>query len=234
MYVIFVQSYGKTCKIANLCLFFWTSYRTFVPRKKKKVIMLKHTFLVVVGIGGICLCSFLASCSENKKNEQPQRLQWSQSDELDEIISLPPLSYRASAVVAGKQLTYEYRMEAVDSLPVIVNVDGIRYYDNAVNLTIWSESSEILLNRKFLKKDFARYVNAENMKCLGLVGFSINPETKTDSQVIHFIATVGDPDETSGVNFPVDICVDAVGHISMKPAENTETAPLNSELSQGY
>lgn len=196
--------------------------------------MSKHTFLVGVGICGICACSLLTSCSEHKKNEQPQRLQWSQSDEQDEIISLPPLSYRASAVLAGKRLTYEYGMEAVDSLPIIVNVDGTRYYDNVVFLTIWGEDSKVLLKRKFLKEDFTKYVSTENMRCLGLVGFSINPETKADSQELHFIATVGDPDETSGVNFPVDIGVDALGNISMKPAENTETAPLNRELSQDY
>jgi len=196
--------------------------------------MSKHIPLCLAGLYGVCLCLFFVSCSEQKKNEQLQKPQWSQSEEQDEIISLPPLSYRNTAIVAGKRLAYEYRMEAVDTLPVIVNTEGMQYYDNVVYLTVMGENSEVLLKRKFLKKDFSQFVSVEDMKCSGLVGFSINPETGSDSLQLHFIATVGDPDETAGVNFPVDVCVTASGNISMKPAENTETAPLNRELSQDY
>lgn len=196
--------------------------------------MSKHTFLLLAGIGGICLCAFFASCSEHKKDEQPQNSQWKQSEERDEIISLAPLSYKGTATVDGKRLSYEYRMEAVDSLPIIVNSDGTRYYDNVVYLTVLGDNSATLLKRKFLKTDFAQYVSAENMRRSGLVGFSINPETDSTSQALRFIATVGDPDETSGVNFPMDIRVTPTGSISMRPAENIETAPLNNELSQDY
>jgi len=123
-------------------------------------------------------------------------------------------------------------MESNDTLPIIINADGAKYYDNAVNLIIWRDDSIKILHKVFLKKDFTDYVSNKYLQKSGLVGFSYNPIKGNDSNALYFLATIGDPDESAGVNFPIEIRISTTGAISMQKAEYIETEPLQKGLNE--
>lgn len=186
-----------------------------------------------------CLCACaallfvsLSSCKGNKGDTPAQDSAWVRPAELDTVVALEPLSLRSTLTLDGQCLTYEYRMQPSDSLPVITNVDGARYYDNEVLLTVWRDDSVRIFRRRFLKGDFAGCLSLSRMDRVGLVGFSYNPMKSDDTSALYFLATVGDPDETAGVNFPVEIRITPSGSLSMQQAEDIETEPLHEGLNE--
>lgn len=186
----------------------------------------------------LCACAILgataslSSCKGNDRDTAAQDTLWTRPAAQDSIIALDPIAYRHAVTLGSSRLTYEYRMQPCDSLPVITNADGARYYDNEVELTVWRDDSVRLFHRRFLKRDFAEYAAGGNLDRVGLVGFSYNPMKADDTSALYFLATVGDPDESAGVNFPVELRVTPSGSLTMQRAEDMETEPLQDGLNQ--
>lgn len=157
---------------------------------------------------------------------------WIKPQEQETITALNPISYRNSRTIANLKYTYEYKMESNDTIPIIINADGAKYYDNTVTLTVWRDDTIQVFHKVFLKKTFADFVSSKDIQKCGLVGFSYNPIKDKDSTALYFIATIGDPDESAGVNFPIEISISTTGTISMKKAEDIETEPLQVGLNE--
>ena len=122
-------------------------------------------------------------------------------------------------------------MAPSDSLPVVINLDGARYKDNIVNLSV-TKDQQVILQQSFTKASFKNFVPENDMSNCALVGFSYNLNETADTTQLRFIATVGDPDETAGVNYSTEILVSPAGHITMQMAKDLETEPEYDNLNQ--
>ena len=171
----------------------------------------------------------LEACKGNSENNQQEDSLWVAPQQTNAILDLGVMERSDTITVRGRLYRYNFRFAPVDSLPIIVNPDGTRYHDNEVLLTI-SRDSTVVLRRRFTKQSFASMVPAQELHKLAHAGFSYNLNHADDHSQLRFIATVGDPDETSGINYPVEIRVTADGTYSLHTVEDFETESLFDDL----
>ena len=178
---------------------------------------------------------FLLSCHGNSKGNGENDSIWIAPQQSDSILSLDDINASETLLINGEKISYVFRMSPADSLPIVTNLDGTRYKDNIVNLTV-SRGNDVILKREFTKYSFKDFVPSNDMSNCALVGFSYNLNETNDSTQLRFIATVGDPDETAGVNYPTEILISPNGNIKMQVAKDIETEPefdnLNEEPSE--
>lgn len=188
---------------------------------------MKHTPIIyIAALGGMML---LASCKGKSENGQQDDSLWVAPQQTNAILDLGVMERNDTITVRGKLYHYSYRFAPVDSLPVIVNPDGTRYHDNVVQLTVRRDST-VVLQRRFTKHSFASMVPRDELPDLALAGFSYNLNHLDDHSQLRFIATVGDPDETSGINYPVEIRISSDGTYSLHTVEDFETESLFDDL----
>lgn len=177
------------------------------------------------------LLTLFASC-QGKQEQQPEDRPWQPPTQTDTLLALDARQDNNTVEVDGHQLTYAYAIAPDTLRPIVANQDGQRYYDNTATLTI-HEGQALILKQTFTKEDFAYFVPNKEMKFCVLAGFTYDElanEQRHDA--LRFIATVGDPDEANGINFPVEIVVRPNGQLTLEQAEDLETAPLTPGLSE--
>lgn len=178
-----------------------------------------HSFILTI----ILLTT--AACGGNTQNEKTSDSIWKAPVVEDRIYQTNPVNANDTFRIGNNIYQYHFTLAPSDSLPIVTNADGTRYYDNSVLLTIRRDSS-IIFNHRFTKNSFAEFIPATSMKTSTLAGFSYNLTKTDDHTQLRFIATVGDPDETAGINFPLEICVKTSGEYTISQAEDIETEPL--------
>ena len=202
----------------NTCLRSSTTRHTYTPSRLWKK------------VGGMGLLLLLTACGGNT-NEQQESDTWEPPVFVDTILSIDARQVSDTASVGGHLLSYSFSIAPDDSLPVVTNADGQRYYDNVATLTV-RQGQSVLLKRTFLKKDFAQFVPAKAMDLCTLAGFAFDVLRAEEGDALYFIATVGDPDEAAGVNFPVELIVSPTGALRMEVGEDLETAPMHADLNE--
>ena len=169
--------------------------------------------------------AMLTACNNKQKAPVPERVVETE-DAVTGIISLRELHRTDSLSVAGQTYTYQYDFVATDSLPVVRNPQGDDYRDNKVTLVV-SQGTRTILQRTFTKHDFQELIPEEFMQTSALVGFTYNYTKLDDHSALYFIATVGDPDETADMAFPIQLKITPQGSISMEKATGLDTEPIN-------
>ena len=182
---------------------------------------MKHIPYIYIAL----LMGALVSCKNMTKDGNENDSIWVTPAVTNEIIDLGVIEQNQIFTVRGKQYNWSFRFAPVDSLPIIVNPDGSRYHDNEVQLTIHRDST-LVLRRRFTKQSFASMVPKDELPNTALVGFCYNLNHTDDHSCLRFIATVGDPDETSGIYYPVEIRIDPDGSYSLHHVEDFETESL--------
>lgn len=188
--------------------------------------MNKKIYTLVVQL----LCTgalFISSvgCGQKNNDGVSNDTLWQKPVDTHELLALDKRDVHETVKIDGKTLAYEFHFSPSDSLPQVVNPDGQRYKDNIVKLIVRADST-VLFKKTFTKSDFAEYVDAKNLNSYVLAGFNYNLTATDDHSALRFIAVVGDPDETAGVNFPVDVRITPDGHCMMEKAKDIETEPL--------
>ena len=180
----------------------------------------------------LALCILLlASCGGNQQTEE-EETPWQAPEAVDTIIALDARRTTATITLRQAQLTYICSIAPDTLLPVVTNPDGQRYFDNTATLTV-RRGGNILIERSFTKRDFANYVPPKQMNSCVLAGLTYDElAAEQHDDALRFIATVGDPDEANGVNFPVELIVSPDGGLRMEQAEDIETAPLHPGLNE--
>ena len=173
----------------------------------------------------ICAAALLYSC-------QPKK----QRPVIETTIETPPtetgigrlreIHMNNKITVAKETYNYKYDFVSDESLPVVRNPQGDDYYDNKVTLSIKHGGKEIF-NRTFTKNDFARLVPKQFMENSALVGFTYNYTKSETIDSLFFVATVGDPDETADMVFPIQLRISKNGQMTMEKAMGLDTEPLN-------
>ena len=170
------------------------------------------------------------ACNNEKKPAQPERIV-EDIDPQTGIISLRDYTLNDTITIGAKLYNYSCRFEHVDSMPVVINPQGLEYHESRASIEITREGSTVF-SRTFYKTSFRDHVPADFLKTSTVVGINYNfMKRESDRSAFYFIITVGDPDETSdGMAYPLELKVATDGSFSIKKAENLETEPLHPGL----
>ena len=171
----------------------------------------------------------MTACKSEQKPPVEERVT-EYTDPNTGIISLRAYTLSDSITIGGKLYHYTYTLEHVDSMPILINPQGLEYHESRVKIAINSENGEIF-NKTFYKNNFREQVPADFLKSSTMVGVNYNfTKRDEDRSAFYFIVTVGDPDETSDMTYSLELKVATDGSYSLKKAENLETEPLRPGL----
>lgn len=154
-------------------------------KSMKKAIML---LLPLIG-AGVCL-----SCG-NKNNQQEEiiveKIVEKPSDEVKSAVR----SAQEGSVrwVEGNEYSYKIAYETIDSLPAVESY-GEKYRENAVTITVNRGDGSEMCSKKVLKSSFSGLLSDE-MKAHGILVSVVFDRSDNDN--LHFVASVGSPDETN-------------------------------------
>ena len=169
------------------------------------------------------------ACTGEKAPATPKRIVEEVNSETG-IISLRDYSISDTIAIGGKIFNYTYTLEHVDTLPTLINPQGLEYHESRVSIKV-TRGDEQIFNKKFLKNNFREIVPADFLKTSTMIGVNYNfTKRDEDRTALYFIVTVGDPDETSDMAFPLELKIAPDGTYSIKKAENLETAPISTGL----
>lgn len=184
---------------------------------------LKHTTAIAV------LAILLMACKgEKQPTVEPRVIE--DVNPVTGVVSLRDYSYSDTITIAGRTYNYTCALEHVDTMPVLVNTQGTEYLESRVHIAIRQGDSKIF-DKTFYKNTFRDIVPTEFLKTSTMVGVNYDiTKYGEDHAALYFIVTVGDPDETSDMVFPLELKVMPDGSFSFTKAENLETGPLSAGL----
>ncbi len=179
-------------------------------------------------IASMALLTLMAmACTNEKKPPVTERIVEDVNPQTG-IISLRDYTINDTISINGKLYKYTCTFEHVDTLPVLMNPQGLEYHESRVRIDIKQNDSNVF-SKTFYKNNFRDQVPADFLKTSTVVGVNYNfMKRDTDRSAFYFIITVGDPDETSdNMAYPLELKVATDGSYSIKKAENLETEPLH-------
>ncbi len=179
-------------------------------------------------IASMALLTLMAiACTNEKKPPVTERIVEDVNPQTG-IISLRDYTINDTISINGKLYKYTCKFEHVDTLPVLMNPQGLEYHESRVRIDIKQNDSNVF-SKTFYKNNFRDQVPADFLKTSTVVGVNYNfMKRDTDRSAFYFIITVGDPDETSdNMAYPLELKVATDGSYSIKKAENLETEPLH-------
>lgn len=183
---------------------------------------LKTAVVALLALGAI-------ACTDVKKPTTQERIV-EEVDPQTGIISLREYTLGDTITINGKRYKYSLRFEPVDTMPVLMNSQGLEYHESRATITITHDSTKVF-SKTFYKSNFRDHVPANFLKTSTVVGVNYNFMKIDDRSAFYFIVTVGDPDETSdNMAFPLELKVATDGSYTIKKAENLETEPLRPGL----
>ncbi|MBQ9640314.1 MAG: DUF4738 domain-containing protein [Bacteroidaceae bacterium] len=183
-----------------------------------------RTHAIVIGLA----TALIMGCKGTPKQPTPQR-EVETVDSVTGIINLRELHITDSVQVNGQTFAYHYDFTHNDSMPVVRNPQGDDYHDNQVTLSI-VQGNRTVLQRTFTKHDFKALVPSEFMNSSALVGFTYDYTKQDDHTALYFIATVGDPDETADMSYPIQLKITPAGTVSFDKATDLDTEPIHPGL----
>lgn len=152
------------------------------------------------------------------------------TDSVTGVITLRNYVINDTVTVAGRLYNYTCTFEPVDTMPVVINPQGLEYKESRVRIDIQQGENKVF-SKTFYKSNFHEFVPADVLKSSTMVGVNYNViKGEEDHTAFYFIVTVGDPDETSDMSYPLELKVATDGTFSLKKAENLETEPISTGL----
>ena len=100
----------------------------------------------------------------------------------------------------GSVYNVSIERKADNSLSIVDDGTGNKYYDNRIMLRITGKDGLDVLKRSFTKEDFSKYVGADYLKNNVLLGLVFD---RVDDDYIYFAASVGAPDKMSDEYIPL-------------------------------
>ena len=178
----------------------------------------------------LLLALLMAGCKEDKPNPVNERVVET-TDPKSGIITLRSYTIDDTININGKIYNYSCQFEPADTMPVLINSQGLEYHESRVSISVTQGDNKIF-SKTFYKKDCRDWVPADFLKTSTMVGVNYNyMKRDTDRSALYFIITVGDPDETSdNMAISLELKVAPDGSHTIKKAENLETEPLRPGL----
>ncbi len=177
----------------------------------------------------VLLTLMTMACNSNqpKPTEQTTTLQGSVETGIQ---ALRDYTLQDTITIGGRLYNYTCTLAHDETLPSIINPQGAEYYESQVCIAIRRDSTDVF-KKVFHKNNLREYVPAQFLKNSTMVGVNYNFNKRDeDRSAFYFIITVGDPDVTSDMVYPLELKVATDGSYSLKKAENLETGPLSDGL----
>lgn len=177
----------------------------------------------------VLLTLMTMACNSNqpKPTEQTATLQGSVETGIQ---ALRDYTLQDTITIGGRLYNYTCTLAHDETLPSIINPQGDEYYESQVCIAIRRDSTDVF-KKVFHKSNLREYVPAQFLKNSTMVGVNYNFNKRDeDRSAFYFIITVGDPDVTSDMAYPLELKVATDGSYSLKKAENLETGPLSDGL----
>jgi len=147
------------------------------------------------------------------------------TEDVEGILSLPAVSFTDTLTIDGKIHQYTIDITPVDTLPVVINGDGVKYHDNSIRLTV-TQAKDTLFDHTFTKQSFVDYIKDIDSEQVALVNCRYN--INADSPALSFVAYVADPDDNIEVERNIEIRVLSDGKYSLQAIEDPEMEPIDS------
>ena len=169
-----------------------------------------NKFLSIIMVGGMVVCTLL-SCKKKPQSEDiiapkpvkevqkgPAKMQEiKQSSEVDWV---------------GSRYKIEIVRNADESLQLVQDESGHRYYDNKITLKVSRRDGSEFFNRTFTKADFAQCLDENFRKDGALLGIVLD---RAEENQLRFAASVGSPDLLSDQYIPLVLIVTRMGAVSI-------------------
>lgn len=178
----------------------------------------------------IPLAAALMLACHNEQKQQTEERVVEYVDSATGIITLRDYEVSDTIKIGGKVYSYEYSLQHVDTMGVVINQQGLEYRESRVHVVVRRDSTTIF-DTTYFKNDFKEYVPATELETYTMVGVNYNFTKRDDDRsALYFIVTVGDPDETSDMAYPMELKVMPDGTHSLSRAKNLDTETLNPGL----
>lgn len=143
------------------------------------------------------------------------------------IITLRDYQLSDTITIGREQYHYTYSLQHVDSMGVVINPQGLEYRESRVRIAITKDDATIF-DKTYYKNDFKSYVPNGMIDAYTMVGVNYNfTKRDEDRSAFYFIVTVGDPDETSDMVYPLELKIAPDGSSSFTKAQNLDTEPIS-------
>ncbi|MEE0520383.1 MAG: DUF4738 domain-containing protein [Bacteroidaceae bacterium] len=186
--------------------------------------MMKTSKLAILALSAM----MIAACTDKKDSQREEHTTEAKDPETS-ILHLRDIDIKDSTTVEGRMYKYHCAMRTDDSLPIVINPQGLQYKECSVSVSV-TRGEEQIFTKTFAKRDFASYVTEDFLKSSTLVGVNYNHIKADDHSALYFIITLGDPDETSDMTCSFELKVASNGSHTIKKAQNIETAPISTGL----
>lgn len=173
------------------------------------------------------LAAMIIACGGDKTKSPVEERVVETVDSATGIITLRDYTLSDSITIGGKLYSYTYSLEHVDSMGVVINPQGLEYRESRVRIAI-NRGEESIFDKTYYKNDFRSFVPEDQLDSYTMVGVNYNfTKRDEDRSAFYFIVTVGDPDETSDMAYPLELKVLPDGSSSFSKAQNLETEPIS-------
>ncbi len=129
-------------------------------------------------------------------------------------------NYNETVNWIGKQYEVNITRYSDESMPIIEDIDGKKYYDNKITVKIIRPDGTVFFNKTFSKSDFSSYVSNDYIKQSALLGIVFDHVSGNN---LIFAASVGSPDVLSDEYIPLTLTVSRMGDINIKKDTRLDT-----------
>ena len=189
---------------------------------------MRKVFISVVAV--LCL---LTATSCGKKKQTDTIITKKQVEKKVEATPQTTGDYDQSREVEWAGGVYQVAVSRTsdESLPVVDDGTGIKYYDNRINVKVTRQDGSEFFNRTFTKNDFAHLVEKEYREHSVLLGVVFD---KADGDNLLFAASIGSPDRLSDEYVPMIVTLSRTGSVSMKKGAllDEDNAPVVNHETQ--
>ena len=166
-----------------------------------------------------CLMTLMLASCNNSKQKDPDNyvVESIKPDEIsDEIHLLQTIEATAQAEFKGKVYNMKVVRRADNTLPVVTDEQGLKYYDNTITLEVTTDGKQFA-HKLFNKNTFASYLEADFLKHSILEGLVFD---KVNDHGLQFAASVSYPE--SDLYVPFNITLLPNGNLSIEKADLME------------
>ena len=172
----------------------------------------------------------LTSCNGRSSKKDPDNyvVESIQEDVIStEIHELQTIKATSQAEFRGRTYDITVVRRADNTLPVVTDVQGVKYYDNTITMEVMTGGS-VFAHKIFNKNTFASYLEADFLKRSILEGLVFDKVTENG---LLFAASVSYPE--SDLYVPFNIILLPNGNLSIDKADLMEDYEPEPEPTQG-
>lgn len=153
----------------------------------------------------------MASCNEKKKSNViivPK----AETPKPSVPVRMSEYTHQDDVKWIGKTYKVEVHRFVADSLPMVKDEQGTKYYDNLIRIKVIRPDGTEFFNRLFSKKAFSDYLDANTRDNGVLLGIVFD---RAEGDNLLFGASVGSADKLSDEYIPMIVTLSRMGNVSI-------------------